>query len=371
MMFLDDSVRGRRPLFFKLVLFALLLLGAQGTWAASSCSGGGLTTIVTMPSTVAVPRDAAVGAVLVPWVISDSIGTFTCDFSLETVGSYAMPTVSGGSLSAQTYNVGPGSGASSYKVYQTQVPGIGIALAFNALAGGCGSNTWKDLLMPDGGNRPLPWVGVGCTNQSGLSGTVVLGGRFAVAIIKTGQVTTAGGIGGDTVAQATMGVTTSSVVDLDLPGTARDMLNMSPVAIVPLACTTPDVVVSLGKHVQTEFTGADPASKAVSFNISLNGCPAGMNSIEYRIDPVTKVLDGAQSVVALDGSSSATGVGVQLLDSTGTTPFPLGREVIFSEYNSAMGGSYTIPLKARYYRTDASIGVGTANTSMTFTMTYE
>jgi major type 1 subunit fimbrin (pilin) len=96
-----------------------------------------------------------------------------------------------------------------------------------------------------------------------------------------------------------------------------------------------------------------------------------MTGIEYRIDPVTTVLDSAQSVVALDGSSSASGTGVQLLDSTGTHAFPLGQSVRFNDYNPATGGSYGIPLQARYYQTGASIGVGTANTSMTFTMTYE
>lgn len=371
MTYFYSSIRGRCPLLQKLALFALLLLGVQSAWAASNCSGGGTTTTVTMPATITVPRDAPAGTVLVPWVISGSIGTFTCDFSVESVGTFALPTLSGGSLSAQTYDVGPGPGPSSYKVYQTQVPGIGIAVAFNAFAAGCGYMTWKDMLTPDGGTRPLPWVGWGCTNQEGPPGTVVLGGQFAVAVIKTGPVSTAGVIGGDTIGQATLGVNPGSGFVMDLPGTVRDMLNMSPVAIVPSACTTPDVVVALGKHMQTEFTGVDSTSRATSFSISLNGCPAGMTGIEYRIDPVTTVVNNAQSVVALDGSSSARGVGVQLLDSTGTAPFPLGQWTRFNEYDPATGGSYSIPLKARYYQTDASIGVGTANTSMTFTMTYE
>ncbi|RDI99213.1 type 1 fimbrial protein [Dyella solisilvae] len=158
---------------------------------------------------------------------------------------------------------------------------------------------------------------------------------------------------------------------LDLPGVVRDSLVITSAAIVPRACTTPNVVVRLGKHMQSEFMGEGYTTAAVRFQIDLNNCPAGMTSIAYRIDAATTVLDATQSVVALDGSSSATGVGVQLLDGSGTTSFPLGRAVNFEGYDPHAGGSYSIPLKARYYQTGSSVGVGPANTSMTFTMIYE
>ena len=106
---------------------------------------------------------------------------------------------------------------------------------------------------------------------------------------------------------------------------------------------------------------------------SLNSCPAGMNTVQYRIDPVTSVLNSAQSVVALDNSastSSATGVGVQLLDGNGAV-FPLSTYKTFAGYDKTNGGSYTIPFKARYYQTATRVTPGAANTSMTFTMLYQ
>jgi major type 1 subunit fimbrin (pilin) len=74
--------------------------------------------------------------------------------------------------------------------------------------------------------------------------------------------------------------------------------------------------------------------------------------------------------VALDGSSGATGIGVQLLDNSGN-PFPLGSPQTFNGYNSSTGGAYAISLKARYYQTGSSIGPGLANTVMTFLMNYQ
>ncbi|WP_322061195.1 fimbrial protein [Paraburkholderia sp. J63] len=93
---------------------------------------------------------------------------------------------------------------------------------------------------------------------------------------------------------------------------------------------------------------------AASFTIDLNDCPAGLGqyglAIQYEIDANTTILDSTNAVVALDGTSSATGVGIQLLDGNGN-PFPLGQVVALNGYNPATGGSHTVPLRARYYQT--------------------
>jgi len=145
------------------------------------------------------------------------------------------------------------------------------------------------------------------------------------------------------------------------------------IVFVTGACQTPDVLVQLGSHSPSEFKGVGTFTGSTSFNIALNSCPAGLGAvlqpaIQYRIDPVTTVVNSAQSVVALSAGSSATGVGVQLLDNAGAV-LPLSKLKTFSGYNSG-GGNFTIPLKARYYQTDSNVGAGTANTTMTFTMTY-
>lgn len=136
------------------------------------------------------------------------------------------------------------------------------------------------------------------------------------------------------------------------------------------SCQTPDVLVDLGVHRTSEFTGVGAYSASKGFNIALNNCPPGINNIRYQIDALTNVLGGNGSVVALDGASTVTGVGVQLLDGS-DKPFALGSTVSLAGFNGSTGGNYTIPLRARYYQTGSKVTSGTANTLMTFTMVYQ
>lgn len=101
-----------------------------------------------------------------------------------------------------------------------------------------------------------------------------------------------------------------------------------------------------------------------------SNCLPGINNIRYQIDALTNVLGGNGSVVALDGASTATGVGVQLLDGS-DKPFELGSTVSLAGFDGSTGGNYTIPLRARYYQTGSKVTSGTANTLMTFTMVYQ
>jgi len=173
---------------------------------------------------------------------------------------------------------------------------------------------------------------------------------------------------------------------VNLPGTVLQvgidaMYDGNPQAIVDVrasgsptfsevACTTPNVNVNMGTRSHTDFQGVGSAAPATAFTIDVNNCPGGLNGIQYRVDAVTQVLNSANSVVALNGNSNAQGIGVQLLDGAGAV-LPLGVDKPFTGYNRTSGGSYKIPLKARYYKTGEVIRGGTANTAMTFTMTYQ
>jgi major type 1 subunit fimbrin (pilin) len=138
--------------------------------------------------------------------------------------------------------------------------------------------------------------------------------------------------------------------------------------IVTPTCTTADVAVSLGTQQATDFKGAGSGGATAALKIPLN-CEAYINTVQYRIDPATPVLNSGQSVVALDESSTASGIGVQLLDDAGTAPVPLSALQTFADYQGA-AGNYSVPLRVRYYQTGASVKGGTANTSMVFTMDY-
>jgi major type 1 subunit fimbrin (pilin) len=143
--------------------------------------------------------------------------------------------------------------------------------------------------------------------------------------------------------------------------------------ILASSCATPNVNISLGKHSLGDFQGINRPMKpaAVGFNVVLNSCPAGLTGIQYRIDPTTSILNVGSGVVALDGSSSASGVGIQLRSGDSGSALQFSTLYPLSGYNPAVGGSYTIRLLATYYQTNATIRPGTANTSLTFTMSYQ
>jgi major type 1 subunit fimbrin (pilin) len=131
-------------------------------------------------------------------------------------------------------------------------------------------------------------------------------------------------------------------------------------------CTAADVTVSLGNHSASEFGGLGSTTVASDFTIELRNCPAGMRRITYQVDPATALVPGTRSsVVTLNVGSTATGIGVQLLDASGA-PLALASQQTIGD----SGGSYTIPLKARYYKTGAAVGAGSANSAVTFTITY-
>lgn len=138
--------------------------------------------------------------------------------------------------------------------------------------------------------------------------------------------------------------------------------------IVSPTCITQNVSVSMGSQEASKFSGINSSLSPVSFAISLV-CSQGYNSIKYRLTPGPKIVDQAESVIELDASSSASGIGVQILDNLGK-PLPLNVDIPLAN-NVAIASNFSIPLKAAYYKTKNAVKGGTANTSLTFTMNYQ
>lgn len=253
-------------------------------------------------------------------------------------------------------------GGRSYTVYNTGYTGIGMIISFSDGEQSCGGWFNEGDIGTNGGS----WYGATCNTTS-----TPVGAQIQVALVKTGQ-PSAGTLSALNVARAAPGMRPTAPI-VGSPSTLLSSYTVSfstpNVQIVNGSCTTPDVSIPLGTFSTVGFTGVGHTTTNVGFNISVNNCPAGLNSVQYRIDPTTTVVNSSQSVVALDSSSTATGVGVQLLNNSGTA-LPLSSYQTFSGYSSSTGGSYTIPLKARYYQTTSTVGPGPANTSMTVTMQY-
>jgi major type 1 subunit fimbrin (pilin) len=256
-------------------------------------------------------------------------------------------------------------GGQPYTVFKTNLSGVGIVIrkgSYTTLVGWFSANWGVGQAW---GYDNAQWA----HPKSDWNGQGI-GAQFGFAFVKTGNIT-----GGSinipgTVAEFTpAGPEAGGSTPLGGVSTTSVRLSGGPTFNV-LACLTPSVTVPMGTHFTSALPTVNSTTNAVSFQIALNNCPAGLgqfgSAIQYRIDPSTTVLSVPQSVVALDSSSTARGVGVQLLDDA-STPLPFSTNQKMNGYTGA--GNYSIPLKARYFRT-GTLSPGTANTVMTFTMTY-
>lgn len=164
--------------------------------------------------------------------------------------------------------------------------------------------------------------------------------------------------------------------------------------IVSRTCSTPDVPVALGTHQMTELGGIGTGTQWVDVPVRLNNCPAFFarslsgsyndrgqaaqsgvaNTVQYRVDPVTSIVNAAQSVMALqpDGvNQTATGIGIQISTAT-LAPVGFGTQRNSGlPLNQTDGSSYTLSLKARYYQTGATPTSGQANGAATITLVYQ
>ncbi|WP_143137187.1 fimbrial protein [Burkholderia ubonensis] len=234
------------------------------------------------------------------------------------------------------------SGVTPY-TYATNIPGIG--LAFYDYHKWSGMRYWGK----GDGESSVGWWGWGAGGNSTTLGVkVILTGPIGVGDIPGGSV------------YATMTLDGLRVATLSINGTR----------IKTPACSIPSVNVDMGSIKMSEFSGPSSTAGERSFDIILNSCPPGRNAIYYQFDTTTQIVPGAgNSVVQLNGSSSASGIGLQLLDASGN-PVPFGTPSKFSGY-SGQPGNYTMPFRARYYQIASTIAPGTANTAITITMSYE
>ena len=333
------------------VAFALLAsLGSASSWAAADCSQTvGSTITLQMPSTITVPRDAAIGAPLTGWVSSASTTWFNCTQSEGSGTGTGFQATNG--MASQMVTVD----GALYRVFKTGMAGIGVILSSRHFDSGCGWTPFSAVTVD--------WNATACN----AAGAVTNGGELRAMLVKSAAIES-GVLSATMVARVALFTNVLNGPLVQHPSLGFTFLTTA-VNVVSQACLTPDVSVFLGPHKTAIFTGLGSSSPAVSFDISLNGCPAGLSAIEYRIDAVTPILDPDYAVVGLDAGSSATGVGVQLLDAN-DNPAILGVTRPFAGYNTATGGDFKIPLRARYRQTGSTVTPGSANTAVTFTVNY-
>ncbi|KWO55214.1 pilus assembly protein [Burkholderia territorii] len=359
-----ESAHGLGRVVFWLLTLAVLMLGlgSRAAFAQSaSCSPGTPSTVsVSMPASVTVPRDAPVGTVLGSLVYTANTTNY---FSCTVTGSYASGTVFETLSMTKAGTTVPLNGK-TYTVWNTNVPGVGVAIGVNPSVSTCGSRGWQDLGKPSG-TFPSPWSGGVCTQN----GSVTNGGQALLALVKTGPIT-AGTVSGLQFEAASV-TGPGSAGPFTVATSGHVLFSLTSTIINVAACTTPNVTVNMGSPMQSEFTGIGSTNrKPVAFNVAVNACPSGLNSIQYQFIPVNAVLDSTNGVLALSSNSTASGIGLQLKDGSGNA-LQYNTQYTLTSYSNSTGGSYTIPLTAAYYQTSATVKPGSANAVLTFTMMYQ
>jgi len=303
-----------------------------------------------------IARDVPIGARISPWTGMQSMGreVWTCMLAAyRPAGPYYRSILQQSGVTFIENGV-------NYHVYNTNLQGVGLVIGVN-------SGTRREWYGGDNAKPvsvPPTWgITMGTTNPGATR--MQWGTRMNFAFVKTGPIRAGTVSLPGRVAQAGI-----EEFHKQLPMAGVDVTVSGNPTFSELACSTPNVTVNMGTRSNMDFGGIGSPAPATSFAIDVNNCPAGIQGIQYRLDAVTRVLDAAKSIVALDSNSTARGVGVQLLDNAGAI-LPLGANRSFTGYRPTAGGSYRIPLRARYHQTAWAITGGTANTAMTFTMTYQ
>lgn len=360
--------RGKSMLRLSTRLICLVLLGwlsLGGAAHASNCEflpnfPSPLNFTVPISGSITVGRDLPVGSEI-----------YRRSFS--TTKDYAVGCYQGNVIYSRGFSSAPS--LSSYvhpiygaKIYNTSVAGVGVAVLIGP----------GDSALPVNNPLSLP---------NNYTMWLYQGQQYHLVFIKTASVVGSGAISGSALPKPRFRAGDNN---LDfLFGQFSGSVN-----IVSRTCTTPDVSVSLGNHVLNEISGVGGTTSWVRVPISLNNCPAFFaksltgtyndagqssqsstpNTIQYRVDPVTSIVNPSQSVMALrpDGvNTTAGGIGIQVSDSGGN---PVG---FGANKNSGLaltqtdGASYTINLQARYYQTAANPTAGQANGAATVTLIYQ
>lgn len=379
---------------FMLLGIMLLAAASNTCWAVISCAyqAGYSTSSLNVPlnpPTISAGADIPVGTVIYQgrWTNAPTV-----NIECESPGAgfpfnWAVGIVQA-PLPLSGLNTGPFAGA----VYQTNIPGIGVAISRSAdsAAATLGSFGYRneDVLF---GTDPI--------------GTVVLGAATRyISLIKTGPLTP----GSYAITASSFPVASDNMVSSrtgeqiqGLPLQLNRITFTGNLTVSAQTCTTPDVNVAMGAYdIQEHFRGPNSATPWVDASIILTGCPTFYgfynqmntttlmnfssgkatltssinNSIGLRLTPTTEIKDATNGIMAIDTSvaGAASGVGIQIgWGQSGLTPVPFN---FTAEQGITLpkDGSPTIriPLSARYVQTDTVATAGKANGKTVFTINY-
>ncbi|MBB3175830.1 fimbrial protein [Variovorax sp. Sphag1AA] len=353
---------------------AFCLLAAAGGVSAQTCShkSGSMAQTLTAPmSSVSITllRDMPVGTAFhnQSWIgfsnasLTCSGDTFPATLKFESVGMRQTGLMYG-----------------SAPIYQTDLAGVGVAFS-SAAVGTLPINSTVNELSANAANH-----------AKGSMDAIFI----KIGDIPPGKISTAG----FPTFSYSVGSNNLRVWTLNFAGGFVDMVTQT--------CTTPNQLVPLGDHPQTDFTGVGSGSPFKDFVIELKNCPAfhgrgfGVwqhysntvgtpttnlvdttsntrygSSIKFRLSPpAANILSpGILKLGApTGGATNATGIGIEIRQRGATSPIQFNTYIDgLNLLNVAANSTQTIPLSARLVQTGARVTPGQANGSVEFLLNYE
>ncbi|ACB65767.1 Fimbrial protein [Burkholderia ambifaria MC40-6] len=245
-----------------------------------------------------------------------------------------------------------GSAPGKYNAYPTPVAGVGVRIK-----GGINVTQW----WPQSGN-------VAETSSNYLAGS-----EITIELVKTGNITAPGILSGE------VGMTFA----LNHGTKIRSIVTNGAINIRPQVPTcnllTPNIAVDLEKVSVGELKGIGATSLPKPMEVRLK-CSGGNPGTSTRM--FMTLTDSANSgnrsdTLSLASGSTAKGVGIQILRGSDNTLVSYGPDSAQAgNPNQWAVGSFgnvdvTIPFRARYVRTSATVIPGKANGVSTFTMSYQ
>lgn len=341
---------------------------ADGAWDDCARSGGSADYYQFFTAAaVTLGRDAEVGEPVGPWISASAAQAWTCTRRSSYGGTAVQVSIQGyppyallGSLSDDGVTYGYYAAAGN--------TAVGYIVRWRANINGVDTG-WAPLAIGTGGQQsPASTV----TVAMAAGATYTIGVETQIRFVKRSTALVAGYT--PTVFDPIYVRHQQQVASNTSYGTSTyrisQMRNGTTVFEGGGTCTTPDVDVKLPDTPVGAFSGVGTVVGLTPFDLSFQNCPPNLASIDYSFAPATSVLDAANGVVGLNGTSNAGGVGIQLLTQSGQ-PVQFGTRYPLSAYDPSQTSSYNVGLQAGYYQTDAAVIAGHAETALTFTVDYK
>ncbi|MGU3414498.1 fimbrial protein [Enterobacteriaceae bacterium C34A] len=360
----------------KTLLHSLLLLAASGFSASALADGTWVNCNRTngyyqyfSSTSIQVGKDAAVGDLLGTWVTSANPTAWTCSH-VSQYQSYTVPMAVQGYPPYTIWGTTQVDGQ-TYNVYNTVVKaGLGYVARWRYTVKGQTSD-WYPLTVANGVYQTPSQLFNVSYDSSATSWNI--GVDVQVRFVKTSTSLTAGST---SVFDPMYMRTYQTYGGSSFTGGGTYMIadflagNLN-VVTTGGTCTTSDVSVTLPPVSRSEFTGVGFTAARTDFALNFTQCPAGLASISYLFTPTTTIVNNSLGVFKLDSSSTASGVGLQLLTDQ-DIPLNFNTAYLLSQYDpSVNNANYTVPLRAGIYQTDSSVSSGSVSGAVTFTLSYK